>query len=273
MAASIECTDVRIAYGADVVAEALSFRAEEGAFLCLLGPSGCGKSTLLRAIGALQEVDGRVAVDGRAPRDSWSRLAFVFQQPRLLPWRTALDNVATGVQLRDGAWSVRGLRESVRPNLARVGLGTLADRPAHLLSGGESQRVAIARALALAPDVLLMDEPFSALDVRTRLDLRRQLVELWKEARVTVVFVTHDLDEALELATQVIVFSQKPTAVLRDFRIDVPHDQRSASPLIARHREEILEEFGAVRSGAEPSVARQPPPPSTGALTSCRSLT
>lgn len=254
MAVAVSCRDVRIAYGDVVIAETLSLTADAGSFLCLLGPSGCGKSTLLRALGDLQRVGGTIRIGEQAPHEAWSRLAFVFQQPRLLPWRSALDNVATGIQLRDGQWSTRPLRDQVRPHLDQVGLGGLADKPAHLLSGGESQRVAIARALALEPDLLLMDEPFSALDVRTRLNLRQQMVTLWRETGVTVVFVTHDIDEALDLATQVVVFSQKPTQILRDFKIEVPHTERGSSPAIADHRTDILELFGAGSSPAAPSA-------------------
>ncbi|MFA6266982.1 MAG: ABC transporter ATP-binding protein, partial [Pseudolabrys sp.] len=184
---------------------------------------GCGKSTALRLIGDLMPwQSGDVHVEGRLPAKAWERLAYVFQAPRLLPWKNALDNAAFGIELRRPGESAASRREKARAELVRVGLGNDLHKMPRMLSGGERQRVAIARALALDPDIILMDEPFSALDHNTRARLRQQIVEIWQERRKTILFVTHDIDEALYLADRIIVLSKKPTVVRETITVDAP---------------------------------------------------
>lgn len=207
---------VRLHLGGVPIYDALSFDVRAGEFVCLLGPSGCGKSTALRVIGDLLPVqDGEVLVEGRNPSAAWDRLAFVFQSPRLLPWKDALDNAAFGLEMRISDMSPTERRTRAKWQLERMGLGSDIHKMPIMLSGGERQRVAIARALALDPDIILMDEPFSALDPNTRQRLRQQLVDLWQETGRTILFVTHDVDEALYLADRVIVLSPKPARVVR----------------------------------------------------------
>jgi NitT/TauT family transport system ATP-binding protein len=213
--AYIEVSDLAIAFAGESIFSNLTLSIAEGELVCLLGPSGCGKSSLIRLIGGLMEpTAGRVRVAGLPPHAARATLAYVFQSPRLVPWRTALDNVALAIELRNPAVAKVERRARAMELLQMVGLGADIGKYPAMLSGGERQRVAIARALAVDPDTILMDEPYSALDPETRRRMRADLIALWQLTRKTVIFVTHDLDEALELADRIVVFSGKPTRIL-----------------------------------------------------------
>ena len=193
-------------------------------------------------------------VGGEAPALAWARIAYVFQSPRLLPWKTVLDNAAFGLEMRQPRLPRAERRARAEVQLRRVGLGRHLDKMPSMLSGGERQRVAIARALALEPEIILMDEPFSALDPSTRVSLREQLVELWQETRKTIVFVTHDIDEALFLAERVVLLQGRPAVVARTLRVtaarprDVDHD-----PPLRAMRADLLAAFGSFEpDAAEP---------------------
>ena len=192
-----------------------------GSFVSIVGPSGCGKSTLLRLVAGLLPVSsGTIAVNGRAVAGPVTELGFVFQQPILLDWRTALGNVLFQVEMRGerpGPW-----RDKAQALLAQVGLGDFAGSYPHALSGGMRQRVAIARALVHEPGLLLMDEPFGALDALTREQMRIDLEALWMRRRMTVLFVTHSVDEAVLLGDRVVVMSPRPGRVDRVLDIDLP---------------------------------------------------
>ena len=209
------------------VLERVSLAVDEGEVLGVLGPSGCGKSTLLRVLAGLEPPDaGRVTLGGAPVRAGQPELALVTQQPHLLPWRTVRGNVEFG-----GLFTVRDRRELARRTakvLAQVGLEEVADwRPASL-SGGMAQRVALARALVRRPQVLLMDEPFSALDVTTRRALGAEVRRLAREDGVAVVLVTHDVEEALLLADRVVVLSPRPARVVLERCNDEPASLREA---------------------------------------------
>jgi NitT/TauT family transport system ATP-binding protein len=194
----IEVRDLVVRFGDRTVLDRLTFTVGPGELLCVLGASGSGKTTLLRAIGGLlRPTSGEVRVGGEPADRAWQRCAYVFQAPRLVPWRTALGNVRLAQELRGG----RANGEAAR-YLEMVGLAPLADSYPATLSGGERQRVALARALVVEPDVLLMDEPFSALDPATRTRLREELLRIWRERRRTIVFVTHDKAEADALSSR-----------------------------------------------------------------------
>ncbi len=211
----IALENVCLAFGRERIYENLSLSVRDGEFLCITGPSGCGKSTLLRIVGDLLKIDaGRVDVDGRPAREAWDEIAYVFQSPRLLPWRNALENVVLGQQLRFGRRLKRAaMEERAAALLELVGLGRDRLKMPGMLSGGERQRVAIARALAVEPRIVLMDEPFSALDLNTRRRMRSEIVDIWRKTRKTIVFVTHEVDEAVELADRIVVLSRKPGGV------------------------------------------------------------
>jgi NitT/TauT family transport system ATP-binding protein len=196
----------------------LSFAVEPGEFVAVLGPSGCGKSTLLGALaGHVRVSRGLLQIDGEPVAGPHPDLGIVFQQHTLLPWKVALENVAFGPKMR-GVGKAERRREALR-FLRLVGLEDFADRYPAQLSGGMQQRVEIARVLINSPRVLLMDEPFCALDAQTRMAMQRLLLELWARVRITIVFVTHDIDEALFLADRILVMSPRPGRILEEIEV------------------------------------------------------
>ncbi len=247
---AIEFSKVRLQLGDSIIYDSLSFEVGAGEFVCLLGPSGCGKSSALRLIGDLVPWQGgSVRVEGIAPQDAWDKLAYVFQAPRLLPWKSALDNAAFGLEMRKPEMSVQARRQRASEELARVGLAADAHKMPAMLSGGERQRVAIARALALDPDIVLMDEPFSALDHNTRSRLRQQIVDLWQETRKTVLFVTHDIDEAIYLGDRIIVLSGKPATTHEIVTVTAPRPRDIESdPSLKEMRGYLISTFHSLES-------------------------
>ena len=195
--------------------------AAEGEFVCVVGPTGCGKSTLLNvAAGLLQPSSGSVKVAGEPLTGINRRAGYMFQAEALMPWRSALDNVIAGLEFR----GVRRAEAVERGNdwLKRVGLSGFGDRYPHQLSGGMRKRVSLAQTFILNPEILLMDEPFSALDVQTRQLMENELLELWSAERKSVLFITHDLEEAIALSDRVVVLSAGPeTHPIGEFRIDL----------------------------------------------------
>jgi len=193
----------------------------ENEFLTIIGPSGCGKTTLLRVIASLLTPDeGEVLVNGRRVTEPTPERAMVFQSFGLFPWKSVLENVT--FPLTVGKVSKKQATERAMHYLEKVGLAKSAEAHPHQLSGGMQQRVGIARALATEPDVLLMDEPFGAIDAQTRELMQEELMRLWQETRKTVVFVTHDLDEAVLLADRVLLMSQGPGRVRQLVPVDLP---------------------------------------------------
>jgi NitT/TauT family transport system ATP-binding protein len=248
MTAVLEFERVALSLGGERIYDELSFAVAPGEFVCMLGPSGCGKSTALRLVGDLLPVQaGRVTVEGKAPAEAWRALAYVFQAPRLVPWRTALGNVMLGMELRYDGMAKAAMRERAAALLDLVGLARDAAKFPAMLSGGERQRVAIARALAVEPKIILMDEPFSALDLTTRRRLRAELVALWQKTGKTVIFVTHDIEEALVLADRILLLSGKPTRVLETVTLDAPRPRDlAADPALQRHRDRLHRLFEAM---------------------------
>jgi ABC-type nitrate/sulfonate/bicarbonate transport system ATPase subunit len=249
---AVDIRDLRVQYGNEVVFESMNLEVQEGEFVCLLGPSGCGKSTMLKIIGELTDHHGgSVAVFGEPTEKAWSRLAYVFQAPRLVPWRTALGNIVLGMQMRGIRGTKAELRAQALEAMEIVGITHLADRPGHVLSGGEQQRVSIARALAVKPQVLLMDEPFSALDVQTRRQLRKEIVALWERTGLTIVFVTHDVDEALIVGSRIVLFSPKPTTLLSDMPVTLAKPVDPTSPAFLAEHDRIVAMFGNNQSAID----------------------
>jgi NitT/TauT family transport system ATP-binding protein len=204
----------------------VSLHAQPGEFICLLGPSGCGKSTLLGALaGHLQVASGSLRLDGEPIAGPDPQRGLVFQQHTLFPWKTVLDNVAYGLKMKGVD---RATREAqARELLGLVGLAGFEKRYPRELSGGMQQRVEIARVLINHPRVLLMDEPFGALDALTRSRMQELLLELWTRMRTTILFVTHDIDEALFLADRVLVLSPRPGRIVEELPIRFPRPRHA----------------------------------------------
>lgn len=207
----------------------INIDVKQGEFVSIIGPSGCGKTTLLKAIGGLLEpTSGQVHINGESPSVAQSQkiMGFVFQDPSLLPWRTVIKNIRLPLEINTGNKSDDNI--TVDNLLDAVGLSDFRDYYPQELSGGMKQRAALARALVLDPDILLMDEPFGALDEMTRVAMRYELNSLWERSPKTAIFVTHSIAEAVMLSDRVLVMSPRPGHILRDVQIDLPHPRDEA---------------------------------------------
>jgi ABC-type nitrate/sulfonate/bicarbonate transport system ATPase subunit len=211
-----------------IAVENLSLHVDDGEFVCILGPSGCGKSTLLfMAAGLENSSGGRVVFNGRDVTGPGADRGMLFQQFALYPWLSARKNVEFGLSLRGVGANERWKR--AKHWLDLMGLTPFADAYPHQLSGGMQQRVAIARLLVNEPQIMLMDEPFAALDAQTRTSLGEELVRVWQEAKGTVLFVTHSIDEAILLADRLVIMTPRPGRIKMDMRIDIPRPRDPAS--------------------------------------------
>ena len=232
----------------------VSLQIDPGEFVCLLGPSGCGKTTLLRLIDGLLEPDeGEIVIDGAARPEPGANIGFVFQSFRLLPWKTVLDNIAFPLEIQHLHLAERN--ERARKYLRLVGLEPFEHSYPHELSGGMQQRVGLARALALEPQILLMDEPFAALDAQTREFMQIELGRIWDQLGVAVVFVTHSLDEALFLADRVVLMGPRPGSVAEILKVDLPRPRWDYD---FRARPEFLESRAHLWERIRGMVADQP---------------
>jgi NitT/TauT family transport system ATP-binding protein len=238
----VEIRDLSVRFGAHAAIEGFGLAIEPGEFVCLLGPSGCGKSTVLNAVAGFVPVDAaKVVVDGKPVKGPGADRGMVFQHYSLFPWKTVLENVAFGPRMQGASRSVA--QRKAREYLDFVGLAAFADKYPATLSGGMQQRVGIARALVNHPAVLLMDEPFGALDAQTRGLMQENLLRLWEELGATILFVTHDVDEALYLADRVVVMSAAPGRVLLDLEIQLPRprpDDAFALPAFGEAKRQCL---------------------------------
>ncbi len=223
------------------VLENINLSVKQGEFVCIVGPSGCGKSTLLNIIGGfLQQSSGQALVEGKPVTGPDPKRIFVFQENGVFPWLNVEDNVGFGLLEK----SEDERREIVRHYIEMVGLNGFERSYPHELSGGMRQRVEIARALASSPDIIYMDEPFGALDFITRMKMRTDLVRIWQEEKKTILLVTHDIEEAVQLADTVLVMSKRPATIQLSLPIalDRPRDLDSHGYLAARDR--IFREMG-----------------------------
>ncbi|AKJ67513.1 MAG: ABC transporter ATP-binding protein [Burkholderiales bacterium] len=224
----------------------ISLHLEQREFLCLLGPSGCGKSTLLNMIAGFESASsGRVSVGGRQVDQPGANRGMVFQQATLMPWLTVWENVAFYHKLQGRGKRER--RELAQAYIDLVGLTGFENHYPSELSGGMSQRVGIARALLLNPDVILMDEPFAALDAQTKEELQQELVTIWQKSQATIVFVTHSVDEALLLGTQVAVMTHRPGRIRELIGVDLPRPRDVTSPRFNDLKRHVL---GLIREEA-----------------------
>jgi NitT/TauT family transport system ATP-binding protein len=225
--------------------QSLTLDVHAGEFLCVVGPSGCGKSTLIAAIaGFLRPASGEALMDGRPITGPGADRGVVFQEYALLPWKTVIDNVALGPKLRGVPRAER--HETARRFLRLTNLTEAVDKYPHELSGGMKQRVAVARTLANQPEVMLMDEPFAAVDAQTRMTLQEELVRIWERSRVTVLFVTHSVEEAVFLADRVAVLTPGPGRLRAVLEVKIARHRRSwatlnSDPVYVELRDRVLQ--------------------------------
>lgn len=223
----------------------VSLETDTNEFVCLLGPSGCGKSTLLKLIAGLQKADsGRITVEGNEVRTPDGSVGVVFQDYALFPWRTVRRNISIGLDVKHIPKSEQN--DKVDWAIKLVGLEKFANYYPHQLSGGMKQRVAIARALVLDSKIMLMDEPFGALDAFTRMNLQDDLIELWQKQKFAAIFVTHDVDEAVYLADKVIVMTPSPGEIKKVFNIELARPRVRTSVDFNMYRSDILKQYGYV---------------------------
>ena len=223
------------------VLENVGLEIREGEFICLLGPSGCGKSTLLNVIaGFLSPTNGKVFIDDEMVRGPDPRRIFVFQERGVFPWLTVEGNIGFGLYKLSKAERA----ERIAHYVALVGLQGFEKAYPQELSGGMKQRLEVARALAVNPDMLFLDEPFGALDSITRLIMRRELLRIWEAERKTIIFVTHDIEESVQLADRVVVMSARPAKIQTVVEIDIPHPRDISSSRYLELRDGIFEQIG-----------------------------
>jgi len=245
MQTKLRATDVSMIFRRDgtstEVLDKISFEAAKGEFLCLLGPSGCGKSTMLNIVaGFLEPTSGDVRIDGEIVVGPDPRRIFVFQERGVFPWLTVEGNVGFGLFKLSREERERQIAHYIK----LVGLQGFEKAYPQELSGGMKQRLEVARALAVNPDMLFLDEPFGALDSITRLIMRVELLRIWEAEKKTIIFVTHDIEEAVQLADRVLVMSARPARIQRIVDIDIAHPRDISSPRYLALRDSIFEEIG-----------------------------
>ena len=225
-----------------LVLDDLNFSIISGNFTCFVGPSGCGKSTLLRIIAGFESADsGSILIDGRELGAPSAGHVFIFQEDGLFPWLTAWQNVALGARhIRNP----EKRRHEIEEHIDLVGLSRFEEHYPHQLSGGMKRRAEVARALITGPEILFMDEPFGALDFVTRLQMREEMVNVHTMFDMTILFITHDIDEALQLGDQLIVLSDRPARIKADIKLDFPHPRDLSAGKIAEIRKEIYYQMG-----------------------------
>jgi NitT/TauT family transport system ATP-binding protein len=223
------------------VLDAITVSVADGEFVCLVGASGCGKTTFIRCIaGLIPAEEGKIRIDGKVVTRPGSDRGFVFQNDALFPWRTVMDNVLFGLEVRGDR--LAKTEPAAAALIKLVGLGGFEQHYPSELSGGMRQRVNLARALAIDPDVLLMDEPFASLDAQTREIMQRELLKIWAQRKKTVLFITHQIDEAIYLADRVLVFSYRPGRLTADIRIPFARPRELAlkrSPAFLKYVDEV----------------------------------
>ena len=236
----IEVRNLTKRFGELLVLDDINFNVAEGEFVAIVGPTGCGKTTFLNALSRLIPItSGHILIDGVEADPKRHNISFVFQEPTCLPWRTVRDNVAYGME-------VKGLpRAEIEARLEKilemVGLTQCAQLYPNQISASMLQRIAVSRAFAVNPDLLLMDEPYGQLDVKLRFYLEDELVNLWQKLQSTVLFITHNIEEAVYVAERILVLSNKPTKIKAEVKVDLPRPRNFLDPEFVRIRKHVTE--------------------------------
>lgn len=236
----IEVRNLSKHFGDLVVLHQMNFDILDGELLCIVGPTGCGKTTFCNVLTTLQPATtGTITIDGSGVDLKKHKVSFVFQEPSCIPWRTVWDDVKIGLEIKKTPEAV--IRKQVGNMLEVMGLNHFKDYYPNQLSAGMKQRVAIARAFVTEPDLLLLDEPFGQLDTGTRFRIEDELVAVWKKTDRTVIFVTHNLEEAVYLSQRILVCTQKPTGIKEEVRIGLPYPRNIAAPEFIAIRKRVTD--------------------------------
>ncbi|MCE5335724.1 MAG: ABC transporter ATP-binding protein [Desulfobacteraceae bacterium] len=237
----IQVRDLSKHFGSLVVLDQMNFDIYDGEFLCIVGPTGCGKTTFCNVVTSLLPcTKGAVTLESEPIDFKKHNVSFVFQEPSCLPWRTVWDNVKIGLEIK--GYPKKEIRERVSEVLDLTGLTRFKDFFPNAISAGMKQRVGIARAFVTEPDMLLMDEPFGQLDTSTRFHIENSLVQLWQKKKQTVIFVTHNLEEAVYLSERILVCTQKPTKIKKEVYVGhLDHPRNIADPEFVKIRREVTD--------------------------------
>lgn len=236
----IQVKDLTKSFGELLVLDDISFTVAEGEFLSIVGPTGCGKTTFLNALSKLlPATKGNILIDGEEANPKKHNISFVFQEPTCMPWRTVKENVAYGMEVKK--FPQEKVEERLKYILDLVGLSDTANLYPNQVSSSMEQRIAVARAFAVDPDLLLMDEPYGQLDIKLRYYLEDELIRLWKALNATVVFVTHNIEEAVYVAERILILSNKPTKIKAEVIVDLPRPRSLIDPKFVEIRKQVTE--------------------------------
>ncbi|SHK44392.1 ABC transporter ATP-binding protein [Desulforamulus aeronauticus] len=238
--AKVTVTNLTKSFGDLLVLNDVNFNVGDGEFLCIVGPTGCGKTTFLNLLSKLMPPSkGNICINGEIADPKKHNISFVFQEPSCLPWRTVKENIAYGMEVKK--LPQQEIEERLEKTMKLVGLTDCANLYPNQISSSMEQRVAIARAFAAKPDLLLMDEPYGQLDVKLRYYLEDELIRIWQEFKTTVIFVTHNIEEAVYLAERVLILSNKPTTIKAELKVDLPRPRNFLDPEFVEIRKKVTE--------------------------------
>ena len=238
--AKVTVNNLTKSFGNLLVLNDVNFTVGDGEFLCIVGPTGCGKTTFLNLLSKLMPPSkGNICINGEIADPKKHNISFVFQEPSCLPWRTVKENIAYGMEVKK--FPRQEIEERLEKTMKLVGLTDCANLYPNQISSSMEQRVAIARAFAAKPDLLLMDEPYGQLDVKLRYYLEDELIRIWQEFKTTVIFVTHNIEEAVYLAERVLILSNKPTTIKAELKVDLPRPRNFLDPEFVEIRKKVTE--------------------------------